>query len=217
MTKTAPEILQLRMDIEQNISRRILTPYDFEFLAGAIWERIHEHLSPTTLKRLWGYIDGADTARRTTLCLLSQFLGYKDWEDYLSHLSFRTDIESRTFLGDGVHTSDLSVGNQVEVTWLPNRRCVFRYDGNNCFTVIEAANAKLHVGDTFTANYFFKNQPMYLDNLVQVSPSPTSHSSSTSSSSSPTSHSSFAQPSAPVSYVAGSKGGLVEIRVIDNK
>jgi len=194
MNKTAPEILQLRLDIEKNISRRVLTPYDFEFLAGAIWERLHENLSPTTLKRLWGYIDGADTARHTTLSLLSQFLGFQDWEAYLRDLATRTDIESQTFVGDGIHTSDLKKGQSVEVTWLPNRRCVFRYLGDSRFEVTESVNAKLKVGDTFTCNYFFKGQPMYLDNLVSLSPL-TSHPS-------------------PVSYVAGSKTGLTEVKVV---
>jgi hypothetical protein len=87
MNKNAPEILALRQDIEYEVKRRIKTPYDFEFLSGVIWERLHDNISPTTLQRLWGYIDGADTTRRTTLCLLSRFLGYADWEAYLAALA----------------------------------------------------------------------------------------------------------------------------------
>lgn len=196
MNKNAPEIVQLRLDIENNVSRRIRTPYDFEFLAGAIWERLHDNISPTTLKRLWGYIDGADTTRRTTLCLMARFLGYADWEDYCRALSERTDVESRSFMADGVHTSDLEIGRQVEVAWLPNRRCVFRYDGNGAFTVLEAVNAKIHEGDTFTCAYFLLGQPMYLDNLV------------------PSCSLSLKEgQSGPMSYVAGSKGGLVSVRL----
>ena len=126
------------MDIEHEVKRKIRTPYDFEFLAGVIWERLHENISPTTLKRLWGYIDGADTTRRTTLCLLSQFLGFADWEAYLASLAARTDIESSAFEGEGVRINDLQPGDSVEVTWLPNRRCVFRYEGeaNRCTWII---------------------------------------------------------------------------------
>ena len=194
MTKNAPEILQLRLDIEKNISRRILTPYDFEFLAGAVWDRLHENISPTTLKRLWGYIDGADTTRHTTLSLLAQFLGFQDWEAYLEDLQLRSDIESTSFVGEGIHTSDLQVGQQVAVTWLPNRRCVFRYLGDSRFEVVMAEHAKLAVGDQFTCNYFFKGQPMYLDNLVQS-----------------TSPSSGDGQGEAMSYVAGSKTGLTEV------
>ena len=56
-------------------------------------------------------------------------------------------------------------GDRVEVTWLPNRRCVFRYEGEAHFFVEEAENAKLHVGDSFDAACFLIGKPMYLDNV----------------------------------------------------
>ena len=192
MNKSAPEILTLRKDIENEAKRRIRTPYDFEFLAGVIWERLHEHISPTTLKRLWGYIDGADTARRSTLCLLAQFLGYADWETYVASLAARTDVESAAFNADGVHIDDLQPGDRVEATWMPNRRCIFCYEGDAHFTVVEAANAKLHVGDRFDAACFLIGQPMYLDRLVRDN-------------------------SAPTAYVAGSRNGLASVRKLDFK
>lgn len=187
MNKNAPEILALRMDIEREVKRRIRTPYDFEFLTGVVWERLHEHISPTTLKRLWGYIEGADTTRRTTLCLLSQFLGYADWEAYLAALAQRTDVESEAFAGEGLNIDDLQAGDRIEVTWLPNRRCVFCYEGNAHFLVTEAENAKLHVGDRFETACFLIGKPMYIDRLVRGDNPPTA-------------------------YVAGSRNGLLTVR-----
>ncbi len=191
MNKSAPEIAMLRLDIEHEVKRKIRTPYDFEFLVGVIWERLHENISPTTLKRLWGYIEGADTTRRTTLCLLSRFLGYEDWEAYLASLATRTDIESAAFAGEGIHVDNLHPGDSIEVTWLPNRRCVFRYEGEAHFVVTEASNAKLHVGDTFDAACFLIGKPMYLDNLKQNG-----------------------ETEKGVSYVAGAKNGLLTVKVI---
>lgn len=189
MDKRAPEILSLRQDIEREVKRKIRTPYDFEFLAGVIWERLHENISPTTLKRLWGYIDGADTTRRTTLCLLSQFLGYADWEAYLHALALRSEVESNAFEGEGIRAEQLTTGDRVEVTWLPNRRCIFRYEGSSHFYVEVAENSKLQSGDRFEASCFLIGQPMYLDNLLR-------------------------KDHAPTSYVAGSRNGLVSAKVI---
>lgn len=196
MNKYSPEIATLRMDIELEVKRKIRTPYDFEFLAGVIWERLHENISPTTLKRLWGYIDGADTTRRTTLCLLAQFLGFADWEAYQASLATRTDIESDAFEGEGIHIDDLQKGDRVEVTWLPNRCCVFRYEGEAHFIVEKAANAKLHAGDTFDTTCFLVGKPMYLDNLQRDEVPSTKES---------------------VSYVAGSKNGLNSVKLINDK
>lgn len=191
MEKTAPEILQLRLDIEGSVKRKIRTPYDFEFLTGAIWERLHENISPTTLKRLWGYIEGADTTRRTTLCLLSQFLGYADWEGYLEALKQRSDVESEAFMGEGVHTADLQRGEMVEVAWLPNRTAVFRYLGDGKYEVAEAENAKIKKGDTFRCEFMLVGQAMYLDDLRQ------------------------ADREEPVSYVAGSRNGLTKVKIVE--
>ena len=188
MNKKSPEIVSLRQDIESEVKRLIKTPYDFEFLAGVIWERLHEYISPTTLKRLWGYIEGADTTRRSTLCLLSKFLGYEDWEAYLEYLKQCEDDESETFQDKGVRSEELQPGKEVEVTWLPNRRCVFKYLGQNTYMVTEISNAKLQVGDTFQAICFLEGHPMYIDNLLQEGRPATS-------------------------YVAGSKKGLLTVRI----
>ena len=156
MNKYSPEIVSLRQDIENEVNRQIKTPYDFEFLAGVVWERLHENISPTTLKRLWGYIDGADTTRRSTLCLLSKFLGFNDFEGYLEHLKTLEDEESVQFIESGIRSEDLQAGQEIEVTWLPNRHCVFRYLGQNTYKVIQSANAKILEGDTFQTMCFLE-------------------------------------------------------------
>lgn len=189
MNKRAPEILCLRKDIESEVKRKIRTPYDFEFLVGVIWERMHENISPTTLKRLWGYIDGAETTRRSTLCLLSRFLGYEDWEAYTIALAMRTDIESVDFQGEGIHSADLERGDLIEVTWLPNRHCVFRYEGETHYVVIESHNSKLRVNDCFETACFIVGKPLYIDRLIRGK-------------------------AAPTAYAAGTKNGLISVRKI---
>lgn len=52
MNKYSPEIATLRLDIKQSVKRKIRTPYDFEFLSGVIWERLHENISPTFFSKL---------------------------------------------------------------------------------------------------------------------------------------------------------------------
>ena len=189
MKNITPEILSLIKEIENDVHRKIKTPADFDFLAGVVWERRHENISPQTLKRLWGYIDGTDNTRRTTLCLLARFLGYNDWEEFVEKLNERNNEESSIFNSEGLRTEELTSGERVEVAWLPNRRCVFRYLGGIRFVVEENENSKLRVGDEFDAACFLIGHPMYLDNLVRGNNSPTS-------------------------YVAGAKSGLVSAKVI---
>ena len=190
MKNAKPEIVCLRQDIENDIRRKIKTPADFDFLVGVVWERLHEPISTSTLKRIWGYIEGTDQTRRTTLSLLSRFLGYDDWDHYVQHISEISEEDSDMFDGEGIRAEQLNKGDRVEVAWLPNRRCLFQYLGNMRFAVVENENSKLRAGDTFDAACFLLGQPMYLDNLVRDSNPPTS-------------------------YVAGAKSGLTSVKIIE--
>ena len=185
MNKFSPEIQELKKKVEESAGRKMNTTSDFISLGQIIWDRIHENLSPTTLKRLWGYIDGADVTRRSTLDVLSHFLGYADWDDCLKYL--KEGSGSDPVVSPHISSVELSVGEMVFVSWKPDRRCTFRYLGDSHFVVEESENSKLKEGDTFSASLFILGEPLYLDNLVQ-------------------------DGNAPIAFVAGNKGGLCELK-----
>ena len=188
----SPEIIALRKDIEHNIGRTLQTPSDFEYLINLVWEKQHQVFSLSTIKRLWGYIGSNGRPRLSTLNTLSQFLGYADWSAYLLALEQRTESESALFKGEGLRSNELTEGDLVEVSWLPNRVCVFRYLNDNHFVVESSRNAKLQVGDTFDAIAFIIGKPMYLDNLKR-------------------------QDCTTTTYVAGKKNGITSVQlIVDN-
>ncbi len=176
MKKNCPEILQLRRDIEMSVQRSINAPSDFEFLSGVIWERTKTSISTSTLKRLWGYIDGADNTRQCTLELLSKTLGYKSWKDYTEHLA-ETNPDQSDFLTNSPHicSDDLSVGDTIELKWMPNRKCIIRYLGKYKFVIDHVENSKLSEGDTFSCQFFIAGQPLYIDNLIHDNGMPTAY------------------------------------------
>ena len=184
MQKTSPEITELKHRIEKSLKRKMKTPTDFIFLSGAIFERTRETMSPTTLKRLWGYIDGADQTRNSTLEILSQFLGYANWEGFVESIGMESNSDE--VLSPHIKAVDLHVGDRVKVSWRPNRSCTFRYLGDEQFIVEVAANSKLKMGDTFYCNLFILGEPLYLSCLVQ-------------------------NDNPPVDFVVGNKGGLCEL------
>ena len=176
MNKNCPEILQLRRDIELSVQRNINTPADFEFLSGVIWERTKTAISTSTLKRLWGYIDGADNTRQCTLELLSKTLGYKSWKEYTEHL-VETNPNQSDFLTQNKHicSDDLMIGDTLEMKWMPNRECSIKYLGKYKFLIEKAINTKLSEGDTFNCRFFIVGQPLYIDNLIHNNEMPTAY------------------------------------------
>jgi hypothetical protein len=95
-------------------------------------------------------------------------LGYTDWNAYLASLDLRAVVESDLFCGEGICASDLSEGDRVQVEWLPNRRCVFRFLGENQFVVQESLRSKLSVDDTFETAAFIVGKPLYV--LISFDP-----------------------------------------------
>lgn len=187
MKKTSPEIHELKKQVEKRLNRKMKTPSDFIFLSGVIWERTHETMSPTTLKRLWGYIDGADETRSSTLDILSRTLGFSDWDDFLKHLD--TGGNSSPVQSLHFYARDLAPGDRIFVSWKPDRRCTFRYLGDSQFIVEKAENSKLKEGNTFSASLFILGEPLYLSELVQGN-------------------------NPPVAFVIGNKDGLCELERI---
>ena len=85
----------LRESIETAIGRKLRTPKDFDFLAESIFEKLHQRISPTTLKRLWGYLhDTSSTPRQSTLDTLAQFIDYPSFADFTSAKSAVTPTPS---------------------------------------------------------------------------------------------------------------------------
>lgn len=185
LQKTSPEINELKKRIEDDLNRKMLTPNDFFFLSNAIQERTRQTISPATLKRLWGYVEGTDQTRNSTLDILSKFLGFDSWNDFVKVIS--RDSGSNPLDSVYINTVSLNVGDRIFVSWKPNRRCTFQYLGNLKFIVESAENSKLKVGNTFTCSLFILNEPLYLTDLLQ-------------------------ENNSPVAFVVGTKGGLCELK-----
>lgn len=187
MQNTSPEIIELKKRIEDDLNRKMLTSNDFFFLAHAIEERMRQTVSASTLKRLWGYVSDTEQPRNSTLEILSKFLGFNSWSDFVKEIS--RDSGSNPLTSVHINTEDLEVGDRIFVSWEPNRRCTFHYLGHQKFIVESAENSKLKVGNTFSCSLFILNEPLYLTDLIQ-------------------------ENNPPVAFVVGTRGGLCELKIL---
>lgn len=168
--KTMPvnpqHITLLRQLVEESADHAIATSNDFIFLSGEIRGRLNENLSVSTLKRLWGYVDGYASVRQSTLDILARFVGFPDWETFVSDYCEVESVQSsHRVVSESLFAKDLIVGDRVEIQWNPNRRCMLIYMGDNLFEVSESVNAKLKAGARFLCQRFTLNQPLYVDVL----------------------------------------------------
>lgn len=150
-------IEKIKQQVAEKFGRTLDTTGDFVQLSDTIAEAIRERVSKSTLERLYGYVPYHGKIGVTTCSILARFLGYRGWSDFCEQQD-----QSDFITDECVESARLNVGDMVEFQWLPNRTCTAKCLGESMFLIVEAANAKIKVGDTFTTTEFRLKQPLYL-------------------------------------------------------
>lgn len=163
--KDDEQIKELRRRVEETAGLKPVKSKHFENLVVMIYERTGTLLSPTTLKRIWGYLKEFTVTRQSTLDLLAQFCGWHNYEEFLK--GNVPEIESG-FLGMKVLNADrdMKIGDVVKLMWEPSRICNIRYLGDSRWIVTKAEGTRLSTGDTFRCSSIMAGEPLYLDELV---------------------------------------------------
>ena len=163
-----PQVSALRSRVEERFGKRLAVHADFLALVAVIEMEQRQHISESTIERVWGYSTrGYDTISLRTLDVLSRYACGGDWVEFCRQLSKQTECESELFNVDHIATSELDVGDRLQIGWLPNRLCTVRYLGNNRFITEESHNSKMGVGDTFSCLQFALGMELQMTNFSQ--------------------------------------------------
>ena len=165
--KEIPELQYLLELVEKQYGRKLSTTTDFESLSVIIEKATGELLSSSTLKRLYGYVSLNTVPRKTTLDILSRFIGNRDYETFRISLSNDPQFSSRFFSAKTVTTSELKAGDRLRIGWPANRIVTLNYLGNDLFEVETSVNASLVKGDRFRQVSFMKGYPLYLSRILR--------------------------------------------------
>ncbi len=139
---------------------------DFEDLSQLIQTDTGDYLSPTTLKRMWGYLHNEQVqTRRHSYDVLARYLGHESYRAFVDDVARKQGVQSMILANNKLTPDDLAVGQRLCITWLPDRRVVVEHQGEGHFLVTDALNAKLAAGDTFTCHLMIQDEPLYIDNV----------------------------------------------------
>ena len=186
-----PEIAALRERVEEVYGQPLQTHNAFIALVEAVEDALREHLSESTLERLWGYSTReADAVSLRTLDVLSRYAGATSWKDFCAELHASSPVESEEFSGESVLSTRLEPGSRLRLGWLPDRLVTVTYIGQNRFVVEESMNSSLQPGDSFECLQLQVGRPLYLDRFRR------------------------AGSGAEARYVAGERHGLTSVVVL---
>lgn len=164
MEQNKPEIEELISAVNKVFGKVPGSPTEFDQLADQIYKKTGIKISTSTLKRLWGYVKGYRKTRLFTFDILCRYAEKGSWKGFRETLS-NINVQSDFFTEDILYTKDTPANATIEVTWRPNRHCIFRHIEGEMFIVEKSENSKLNIGDTFTCHAFRDAQPLYLDEL----------------------------------------------------
>lgn len=180
---------ELRRQVEHLTGTEMKIRRHFDMLAETVFTQTGNMISPTTLRRFWGYQEAEVSVSQHTLDVLSMLVGCRNWDDFKQ--SYEKQAEGgEEASGSGfllnikrVKSETLKCGQQVLITWQPNRSVVVVHEGTDVFRVISNENSKLRPDDTFHCMQLVEGQPLICNDLLR-------------------------KGCAPMSYVGGKQGGI---------
>lgn len=160
-------IKQLCRQIEKRFAHALDTTEDFAALSDAIWGITGERLSVSTLKRCFGRVNAKLVHRNTTLSILARYVGCDDWADYTRSLRASISEESEFKPINAISISDMTVGCELKINWLPNREILVRHLGQSRFVILEEKNTKLLSDDMIEIALLAPGEPMFISRIVR--------------------------------------------------
>ena len=168
-----PQIKALRDEVEKRVGK--INGHDkFIKLEALIEKKCREHVSITTLQRLWGYSTrNASNVSIRTLDVISRVADANSWDDFCKKLHEGKKKESELFSSaEAINCCNLAVGTRIRLAWQPDRICEVEYLGNNNFVATKCENSGIKPGDSFSCLQIQKGRELYMDNFRRCGEEP---------------------------------------------
>lgn len=162
-----PQLQHLIERVGQQFGHTIATSTDFEILSLDIERDTGDHLSASTLKRLWGYVSLHPVPRIATLDILARYIGHKSFQDFCQQLRSGESNPSDFFGTSCISVKELREGERVRIGWAPDRLVEMRYLGNFEFVVEASRNSQLRAGDRFQLSDIISGCPLCISRILR--------------------------------------------------
>ena len=154
--------------VEKEVGQEITTTACGKWLPDVIKVKTGVLLGETTLKRMFGFTSDPRTPHRSTLNVIAQYIGYKDYRALALALALDEVVISDFEEREAIETDTLNIGDIVEITYLPNRFFSLKYVGDSRFIIESVENSRnLLAGDIVKIKNIEKGFPLYMPEVVR--------------------------------------------------
>ena len=155
------ELAFLKQAVERKYAGRVTSTADFVRLS----EAMEDQVSPSTLKRLWGYVGMQVQPRKATLDALSRYVGFRDYGAFVEDLRSSVLVSSLYFHSARIDAASLQEGDTLQLGWRPDRIVTLKYLGDRRVRVMESVHSKLEPGDEFELSSIVKGFPLIIPEI----------------------------------------------------
>lgn len=146
--------------VEEQYGQTVRYPVECDALASDISKCTGRSISASTVKRLWGFIDGATSARSYTLDTLAEYCGHGCFDDLVD--SFNPMRNSKPSPIKVLAIDELEVGTKIVVTFGKGSLNLILKD-HQLFEVESSLDCQLQDGDTFTCIKIEVGLPIFIN------------------------------------------------------
>lgn len=161
------EIQELKSLVEKRFGRRLCATNDFESLSLLLLTERRTPISASTLKRIWQYVNDEHAPRMSTLDILARYVGHADFVAFCRWRKEGAGQSSAFFSAERIVAADLSIGDEVEIGWAPNRLVGLCHKGEGIFEVVSVHESKLMVGDLLPVVSFILGEPLSVPYIIR--------------------------------------------------
>jgi hypothetical protein len=146
--------------VEKRYGQSVRYPVECEALASDISKCTGRTISASTIKRLWGFIDGASSARSYTLDTLAEYCDYGCFEDLVQSFNPMEPASQKNI--KILSMDEITVGNEITIFFGSKGHLKLALNNARSFLVLDSSDCDLKEGDIFNCVKIEVGLPMFI-------------------------------------------------------
>ena len=112
------------------------------------------------MRRLLGFYKTNQTPRTSTLDIIAEYIGHKDWDELISTLNKNKNKAEKVITE--INSENIRKGEKFELAYKPDKIITIEFIGKSQFKVLNSRNSKLKEEDIFKAYHLTLHHPLFL-------------------------------------------------------
>ena len=146
--------------VEQKYGSTVRYPVECDALAEDISKATGRSISSSTIKRLWGFIEGASAARSYTLDTVAEYCGHSCFDDLIE--SFNPEKKEQKSNLVKVQASEIGSNQVIVIGFGGDQSVQLQRDRKTTFRVISGNHPKLKEQQRISFNSVEVGYPMFI-------------------------------------------------------